>query len=314
MGERQGKSMIRVWVAVAGLLVMAGVAGAQVPPQIAAKVRAAGHSMDPATGGDYAKMFGPPAWDGMTIVRDVAYGSDPLQKLDLFVPDTSGGNRPVLLFVHGGGFTRGDKHGPFYPDNITAWAAKHGMVGVNIDYRLAPANPWPAAVEDIAAAVAWVHANIAQYGGDPDRIVLWGHSAGANDVADYVAHPDMQGPAAASVKGAIMLSPFYAADPGPAPKHAYYGSDRELQSAPTVIAGLKQSRIPLLFADSEFDPVPFQAFVETARGMMCEVPATCPAYVHLLNRNHFTEGMSVGTSDTTLTDAIERWIREKVRP
>jgi triacylglycerol lipase len=305
--------MIRVWVAMAGSLAMAGVASAQVPPLIAEKVRAAGHSMDPASGGDYAKMFGPDAWDGMTIERDVAYGSDPLQKLDLFVPDTSGGNRPVLLFVHGGGFTRGDKHGPFYPDNITAWAAKHGMVGVNIDYRLAPGNPWPAAVQDVARAVAWVHANIARYGGDPDRIVLWGHSAGANDVADYVAHPDMQGPAAASVKGAIMLSPFYAADPGPAPKHAYYGTDGELQSAATVIAGLKQSRIPLFFADSEFDPEPFQAFVETARGTLCEVAATCPAYVHLLNRNHFTEGMSVGTSDKTLTDAIERWIREKVR-
>jgi triacylglycerol lipase len=303
--------MIRHWIAAAGLLATAGAASAQVPPEIAAKVRAAGHAMDPKAGADYAKMFGPDFWKGVTITRDVAYGADPLQKLDLYVPQTKGANRPVLLFVHGGGFTRGDKHGPFYPDNITAWAAKHGMVGVNIDYRLAPKNPWPAAAKDVGSAIAWVHANIARYGGDPERIVLWGHSAGANDVADYVAHSELQGPEAAYVKGAIMLSPFYAVDPGPAPKHAYYGSDRALQSAATVIAGFERSHIPLFFADSEFDPQPFQAFVETARGTLCEVPARCPAYVHLLDRNQFTEGMSVGTSDVTLTNAIERWMKEK---
>jgi triacylglycerol lipase len=304
--------MIRHWVAAAGLLAITGMAAAQVPPEIAAKVRAAGHAMSPAAGAEYAKMFGPDYWNGMTITRDVAYGSDPLQKLDLFVPETRDTKRPTLLFVHGGGFVGGDKHGPFYPDNITAWAAKHGMVGVNINYRLAPKDPWPAAAQDVASAVAWVHANIGRYGGDPDRIILWGHSAGANDVADFVARPDLQGPAAASVRGAIMLSPFYAIDPGPAPKHAYYGSDKDLQSAARVIAGLERSTTPLFLADSEFDPEPFQAFVGAARGRLCQVAARCPAYVHLLNRNHFTEGMSVGTSDTTLTDAIERWLNEKV--
>lgn len=304
--------MIRHWIAAAGLLAVTGVAAAQVPPQIAAKVRATGHKMDPSAGADYAKMFGPKFWAGMTITRDVAYGSDPLQKLDLYVPEGKAGPRPVLLFVHGGGFTRGDKHAAFYPDNITGWAAKHGMVGVNIDYRLAPKNPWPAAVQDVASAIRWVHANIAKYGGDPDRIVLWGHSAGANDVADYVAHPEVRGPEAAYVKGVIMLSPFYAANPIGARPHPYYGSNSTLQSSMPVIAALTQSKIPLFFADSEFDPEAFQAFVETARGTLCQVPSTCPAYVHLLNRNHFTEGMSVGTSDTTLTDAIELWLKDKL--
>ena len=142
--------------------------------------------------------------------------------------------------------------------------------------------------------------------------MLWGHSAGANDVADYVAHPEVQGAEAASVRGAIMLSPFYAADPGPAPKHAYYGSDKALQSASTVVDGLAKSRVPLFFADSEFDPEQFQAFVESARAALCRTPERCPAYVHLLNHNHFTEGMAVGTRDTTLTDAIQLWMKERL--
>ena len=158
------------------LAVLAQASPAQVPADIAEKVRAAGQAMDPTIGQLYAPLFPKEAWAGITIQRDIAYGPDPLQKLDVFTPDGArSGKLPVLLFVHGGGFTRGDKHGAFYPDNITLWAARNGMVGVNIDYRLAPKDPWPAGVNDLASAIAWTHANIARYGGDPDRIVLFGH-------------------------------------------------------------------------------------------------------------------------------------------
>ena len=64
-----------------------------------------------------------------------------------------------------------------------------------------------AVVEDSAAAFVWVHNNIAQYGGDPQHVVLWGHSAGASHVADYVSHTGLQGAEAASVKGANCRSP-----------------------------------------------------------------------------------------------------------
>ena len=127
-------------------------ARAQVPANIAERVRAAGQAMDPTIGQLYAPMFPKEAWAGVSIQRDIAYGSDALQRLDVFTPDGAKGKKlPVLLFVHGGGFTRGDKHGDFYPDNITLWAAKNGMVGVNIDYRLAPKDPWPAGVKDLAS-------------------------------------------------------------------------------------------------------------------------------------------------------------------
>ena len=73
-------------------------------------------------------------------------------------------------FVHGGAFTAGNKRGPnaspFY-DNIMLWAVKNGFVGVNTTYRLAPQSPWPAAAEDLAAAVKWVAENAASRGGDP---------------------------------------------------------------------------------------------------------------------------------------------------
>src|SRR3984885_13161455 len=218
-------------VAACGFMVLATASRAQVPANIAEKVRAAGQAMDPTVGQLYAPLFPKEIWAGVSIERDIAYGSDPLQKLDVFTPDGAKGKKlPVLLFVHGGGFTRGDKHGDFYPDNITLWAAKNGMVGVNIDYRLAPVDPCPAGVKDLAASIAWTRANIARYGGDPNSVVLFGHSAGANHVADYAAHPEVRGAEASSVKGVILLSPAYSTAPGGRP-NAYYGTDADLGSA-----------------------------------------------------------------------------------
>jgi triacylglycerol lipase len=300
---------MRYRVAAAGLLAFSSMAAAQVPPDIAAQVRAAGHTLDRGAAALYAPLFGPDAWSGMTITRDIAYGGDPQQKLDLYVPDDKATKRPVLLFVHGGGFVGGDKHGPFYPDNITAWAAKQGMVGVNIDYRLAPKAPWPAASQDLASALRWVRANIAQYGGDPDRIVLWGHSAGANHVADYVSHHEVQGPEFAGVKGAILLSPFYAADPGKTPAHAYYGNDLSLQSADSAIDRLWRSTVPLFLADAEFDLPGMQAFAAAAHERLCETPERCAELVELKDHNHLTEGMAVGTADTSLSGPVLHWIR-----
>jgi carboxylesterase type B len=72
---------------------------------------------------------------------------------------------------------------------VLPWAAKSGYVGVNVTYRLAPANAWPAAQQDLGAALAWVRAHVATRGGDPARVFLVGHSAGGAHVAQYLGHP-----------------------------------------------------------------------------------------------------------------------------
>lgn len=299
--------MRALWVA-AGAAALSTAAAAQVPPDIAAQIRAHGQSMDPAPFLPlYARFFGPEAWTGITVERDIAYGSDPLHKLDVYVAEEHGTAAPVVLFVHGGGFTRGDKHGEYQPDNMTLWAARQGMVGVNINYRLAPANPWPAGAEDLAAAIAWTRANIARYGGDPNRIILWGHSAGANHVADYVGNTTVQGAELAGVRGAVLLSPNYPEVPADAP-NAYYGSDRDLNSIAGTVRRLRASQVPIFLADAELDPEPMLATARGLRAGLCEVPARCPRYVHLEDHNHFTEGWAVGTDDQSLTAPLLGWI------
>jgi triacylglycerol lipase len=303
--------MIR-FIAAAGLLAVASASSAQVPPDMAAKIRAAGASMDAALFGPlYAPLFPPQTWEDVTIERDQAYGSHPLQKLDVYAPAERPTEAPVVLFVHGGGFTRGDKHGDYSPDNMTLWAAKNGFVGVNINYRLAPDAPWPAGTQDLASAIAWTRANIARYGGDPDRIILWGHSAGANHVADYVGHRALQGEEVGAVRGAVLLSPNYALAPPADQAHVYYGADLSLNSLTAAVERLRDAPTPLFLADAEFDPEPMLTTARVLRDGLCEEPLRCPHYIHLKDHNHFTEGLAVGTDDQSLTGPLKTWIAER---
>jgi acetyl esterase/lipase len=112
---------------------------------------------------------------GYHVVRDLAYGDGARRKLDVYVPDHLAGKAPVLLFFYGGSWSFGSR------DQYLAFGqafASLGIVTVVADYRLYPEVTWPAFVEDGAQAVAWVHAHAGDYGGDPQRLFVSGHSAG----------------------------------------------------------------------------------------------------------------------------------------
>jgi len=128
---------------------------------------------------------------GVRIQRDLAYGAHPQQRYDVYLPTGTKPGAPVLLMVHGGGWRRGDKDNPGVAgDKAAHWLAR-GFVFVNIDYRLLPeADPLQQAA-DVAAAVADVQKRAPQWGADPRRVVLMGHSAGAHLVALLGASPSL---------------------------------------------------------------------------------------------------------------------------
>lgn len=124
--------------------------------------------------------------EGYRIERDLAYGSDPRQKLDLYVPDHLTAPAPVLLFFYGGSWESGSKS--YYKALGQAFASKGIMVAV-ADYRLYPQVRYPAFVEDGARAFAFLHAQAAAHGGDPARLFVSGHSAGAYIAMMLAADP-----------------------------------------------------------------------------------------------------------------------------
>ena len=114
------------------------------------------------------------------LERDLAYGPDPNQRLDLSVPAARA--FPTVVFIHGGSLATGDKADEDYR-NVCAPFPEAKIACANVNYRLAPEHPWPAQAEDVAAAVAWVRTNIGSRGGDPHKLFLVGHSSGAMLVA-----------------------------------------------------------------------------------------------------------------------------------
>lgn len=124
-----------------------------------------------------------PAWQpshlGIEVTRDVPYQESglPAHTLDVYRPTRAKGPRPVVLYIHGGSFSvlSKDTHWP-----LSVLFARHGYVVFNINYRLAPRHPFPAALLDCAAAYRFVAARARDFGGDPARLVLSGESAGAN--------------------------------------------------------------------------------------------------------------------------------------
>lgn len=133
--------------------------------------------------------------------------SQNLTSLDIAAPKNAA-NAPVMIMIHGGGWQNGDKNNRGVWFNKVPFFNQNGFVFVNINYRLSPAVQHPEHIRDVAAAVAWVYDNIAQYGGDKDKIFVMGHSAGAH-LAALVATDERRlkeyGKDLSIIKGVILL-------------------------------------------------------------------------------------------------------------
>jgi acetyl esterase/lipase len=243
------------------------------------------------------------------IVRDIAYGPHERHRLDLYgVGD--GTLKPVLLFVHGGGFVLGDKGGKEPGDwpnaAVGMMAARMGMVGAVMNYRLAPDHLWPAGSEDVAAAIDWLRAHIADHGGDPERVIAVGTSAGAVHVAGFLRlrpdHGDL-------IRGAVLLSGLYGYTPLDPKDQRYYGAPETYPDRMPREA-VAATTLPLLLACAQFDPARFQA---EFLGLMTERlnrHGAMPRSVTLSGHNHYTMAMHLGTADRRLADEIASFVKD----
>ncbi len=153
--------------------------------------------------------------DGYTRIQGLSYGPADRQKLDLYRPagEAMANPAPIAVYVYGGSWKTGQRgHYRFIGEALTS----QGLIVVVPDYRLYPDVRFPAFVEDIARAVAWTRDHAAGFGGDPRRIVLVGHSAGAHSAALLVfdrRYLDHAGVPREVIVGMVGLAGPYSFDP-----------------------------------------------------------------------------------------------------
>jgi hypothetical protein len=189
---------------------------AQVPPDIETGLVKMGHIVDPPC---TAKLYRPlmpmndinsnatPLYPGITVSREVSFGPNPKDVVDIFTADKGGASRPVLMYIPGGAgnkIEQQDREANAFYDNIMRWATKNGMVGV--DMQRHPGPDWDSGGKDVSLMIQWVEANIAKYQGNPDRMFIWAQSAGNGPLGVYIGRPELWGPKGVGVKGAIFMS------------------------------------------------------------------------------------------------------------
>lgn len=141
---------------------------------------------------------------GVRVLRDQAYGSDPLQRFDVYLP-AHASNAPIIVMVHGGAWAFGDKsNGRVVDAKLARWVPR-GVVFVSVNYRMLPDTPPLAQAGDVARALVAVQQRAAEWGGDRNKVVLMGHSAGAHLVSLVSAQPALLEPGAARWLGTVSL-------------------------------------------------------------------------------------------------------------
>ena len=203
-----------------------------------------------------------PAAAAVTVTTDLDYVptaeyAAKKDRLDVYAPAGAKG-APVVVSIHGGALREGDKSKEGFVGQLLA---KAGFVAVIINYRLSPGVSHPAHVEDAAHAVAWARTHAAEYGGDPQKLFVIGHSAGAylaallTTDAKYLAAYQMS---AKDLKGVVPVSAFFYVDrTGVAPDRPkdVWGTDPAAWKAASPAAYLRKDAPPtlLLYADGDAD-------------------------------------------------------------
>ena len=231
------------------------------------------------------------------VKKDIAYvegqpADAAKHKLDLYLP-RGRSNFPVLIFIHGGSWRSGDRSN--YPALGNRFA-KTGLGVVVPSYRLMPGAPHPAQIEDAAAAVDWVVRNIAQYGGDPKRIYLSGHSAGGH-LAAYVGLDKRFWP---NLKGVLPLSGVYDVSSLAGFKDSSVDGSpihRIAAGAPPFLITYCQNDYPSLPAQARR----FDAALREA-GIRSEL-------VYVPGKNHISEIVDVWQEDDPTAQAILRFMK-----
>lgn len=241
---------------------------------------------------------------GVTVMRDISYGSHARQVLDCFVPKAAT-NAPVVVFVHGGVFVRGDKRlSTEVYDNVLYWFARQGCVGINIEYRLAPESQWPGGAEDLGLAIGWAHSEVGRFGGAPNSIFAIGHSAGSTHVGTYAYDP-AAGHLGRDLAGIVLLSPRVRIDVSPENPfaenvRAYFGDDASVYEVRSPVTHAAVSTLPAMIAIAEFENPLLDVYGLELAHRIAVARGRAPRFMRLTGHNHISLVAHFNTLEDTL--------------
>jgi acetyl esterase/lipase len=249
---------------------------------------------------------------GVSFSRGLKYGESELNVLDVATGDSRDTPpRPVLMFVAGESFA-GEAGLPAaaVQDQAMCFAAHNGMVGVRVNYRLAPANPWPTGTQDVAAATSWIYQNIDLFGGDRAEIVAVGYSVGAFHVASLLAHPEFQ-VQDSDLAAAVLVSGIYhsGAEANDAEK-SYFGTDASKYPERSAFPGILNIDIPILLAWSAIDPPRLVEQGAALKERLCHSPTHCPHTTVLRSRDSLAAVFDSDARSETLAGPTLELVRE----
>lgn len=255
--------------------------------------------------------------DGINVIRNLLYGAHPRQRLDVFQPSSKQGQAqevgvPVVMFVHGGAFVRGDMNAnqEIY-GNVPQYFANQGMLGINVEYRLAQDAAFPGGSQDIAAAVKWTRAHAAEFGGDPDHIILIGHSAGGAHVASYAADLTIRPPEGPAISGLVLISARLRADslpdnPNAAGVKAYWGDDELIYEQVSPLSHAENIDMPLMIVIAEYENPYLDVYAAAFFAKVSQAGGRAPRFVQMMQHNH----TSIVAHFNTAEEVLGRQIRD----
>ena len=282
-------------------------------------IRKAGAVIDPPF---VRALYGPvlaraPAGGG--VERDLAYGTHARQVLDVYRPlEHAAQGHPVLIFLHGGGFLRGDKS---ERENFGRYFSRHGVLTLLPNYRLAPESIWPSGAQDAASVFAWARDNAAQYGGDPRRIVIAGESAGAAHVAAAALVRRFHPPGGLAAAGVALVSGVYNAElerrarrqfgiATPDPRNeAYFGADLERHAQMSTVELIDAAPLPTFISYAELDPPQMQVQAGELFARLVTRHGYDPQIEVVRGHNHLTQVYAVNSGDDSLAAPLLTFVR-----
>nr|WP_239620927.1 carboxylesterase family protein [Bradyrhizobium sp. I71] len=249
----------------------------------------------------------------VTFSRGLRYGESEANVLDVATSAIKADTpRPVLLFVAGDSFT-GDRAAPELSrqiqDQAMCFAARNDMIGVRVNYRLAPSATWPAGASDVAAALSWVHGNIDLFNGDAREIVAVGYGAGAFHVATLLAHPELQTDGA-DVAGVVLVSGIYRVGKEASDSEkAYLGADATQYDSRSVFPGILNVDVPIVLAWAVDDSSGLVAQGETLKKTLCGA-GHCPRSTLLRSREGIASAFGLDGSGESLAEPTLLLVRQ----